>query len=124
MNDPSNDLKQRIAAAKARKEKAEAEAESKSGSALPPSARLALRAATDLVAAVVVGAFLGYLLDQWLGTTPWFMIAMFFLGFVAGILNIYRWQTGQEYGIGFKPPQDKETDKTHPDTEQKQADKD
>src|SRR3990172_2434307 len=61
----------------------------------------ALRAGTDLVAALVVGGFLGYWVDQWLGTTPWGMIILFFLGFGAGFLNIYRSQTGQYYKIGF-----------------------
>ena len=62
----------------------------------------ALRAGTDLVAALVVGGFLGYWMDRWLGTKPWMMIIMFFLGFAAGFLNIYRAQTGQDYKIGFK----------------------
>lgn len=66
----------------------------------------ALRAGTDLVAALVVGGFLGYWIDRWLGTKPWGMIILFFLGFAAGFLNIYRSQTGQDYKIGFK-----ETDK-------------
>jgi ATP synthase protein I len=62
----------------------------------------ALRAGTDLVAALAVGGFLGYWIDRWLGTKPWAMIILFFLGFVAGFLNIYRSQTGQDYKIGFK----------------------
>lgn len=62
----------------------------------------ALRAGTDLVAALVVGGFLGYWIDRWLGTNPWGMIIFFFLGFGAGFLNIYRSQTGQDYKVGFK----------------------
>lgn len=62
----------------------------------------ALRAATDLVAALCVGGFLGYGIDRWLGTKPWGMILFFFLGFAAGFLNIYRAQMGQDYKIGFK----------------------
>jgi ATP synthase protein I len=62
----------------------------------------ALRAATDLVAALFVGGFLGYWLDRWLHTKPLFMIVMFFAGFAAGFLNIYRAQTGQDFNIGFK----------------------
>jgi len=67
----------------------------------------ALRAGTDLVAAIGVGGFLGYWIDQWLGWTPFAMIAMLFLGFAAGFLNIYRSQTGQDYKVGFKE-EDKE----------------
>lgn len=79
---------------------------------IPDGARAGLRAATDLVAGVAVGAFLGYLLDDWLNTKPLFMIVMFFLGFIAGFMNIYRWQTGQEYGVGYKPEKkpDEKTD--------------
>jgi ATP synthase protein I len=75
----------------------------------PPSGTAqALRAGTDLVAALAVGGFLGYWIDHWLGTKPWGMIILFFLGFAAGFLNIYRSQTGQDYKIGFKePPKDK-----------------
>ncbi|MBI3440457.1 MAG: AtpZ/AtpI family protein [Proteobacteria bacterium] len=62
----------------------------------------ALRAGTDLVAALVVGGFLGYWIDRWLGSKPWGMIIFFFLGFAAGFLNIYRSQMGQDYKIGFK----------------------
>ncbi len=73
----------------------------------------ALRASTDLVAALFVGGFLGYWIDQWLDTKPWGMIIFFFLGFGAGFLNIYRSQTGQDYKIGFKEPakEDKSKDK-------------
>lgn len=56
------------------------------------SAGKALRVASDLVAALVVGGVMGYWLDRWLDTKPLFMIIMFFLGFAAGFLNIYRSQ--------------------------------
>ncbi len=61
----------------------------------------AMRAATELVAALMVGGFLGYWLDTWLNTKPLFMILLFFAGFVAGFLNIYRAQTGQEFKVGM-----------------------
>ncbi|MCE9506986.1 MAG: AtpZ/AtpI family protein [Alphaproteobacteria bacterium] len=78
------------------------------GKNAPSGTAQALRAGTDLVAALVVGGFLGYWIDRWLGTKPWGMIILFFLGFAAGFLNIYRSQTGQDYKIGFKEtPKDK-----------------
>lgn len=49
-----------------------------------------LSVAVELVAAVVVGAFIGWFLDQWLGTKPWLVILFCLLGGVAGFLNIYR----------------------------------
>ncbi len=66
------------------------------------SAGKALRAATDLVAALVVGTFLGYGIDRFFGSKPWGMIIFFFLGFAAGFLNIYRAQMGQDFKVGFK----------------------
>lgn len=49
-----------------------------------------LRMASELVGAVLVGGMIGYFLDQWLGTTPWLFLVLFFLGFAAGIVNVLR----------------------------------
>lgn len=65
------------------------------------AAATAMRAGTDLAAALIVGGFIGYWLDKWLGTKPLFMIFLFFMGFAAGMLNIYRSQTGQDFKIGL-----------------------
>jgi ATP synthase protein I len=54
---------------------------------------IAFRAATDLVSGVAVGAFVGYWIDRWLGSQPFGMIILLFLGFIAGFMNIYRSQT-------------------------------
>ena len=48
------------------------------------------RLSTELVAGVVVGAMLGWLLDRWLGTSPWGLIVFLLLGFAAGVLNVMR----------------------------------
>jgi ATP synthase protein I len=42
------------------------------------------------VLAVVIGAWVGRVLDSWLGTSPWLFLLGFFLGLAAGILNVYR----------------------------------
>jgi ATP synthase protein I len=44
----------------------------------------------SFVFALVIGFGGGYLLDGWLGTSPWFTFLGFFLGMAAGILNVYR----------------------------------
>jgi ATP synthase protein I len=48
------------------------------------------RMASELVAAVLVGGLIGYVLDRLLGTTPWLFLVLFLLGFVAGIVNVLR----------------------------------
>ena len=50
----------------------------------------AFKLGTELVAAVVVGTIIGFILDSWFGTTPWLIIIFFFLGAAAGILNVIR----------------------------------
>lgn len=77
-----------------------------------PATAKAMRAATELVAALMVGGFLGYWLDTWLNTRPLFMILLFFAGFAAGFLNIYRAQTGQEFKVGMGELKDKDDTKT------------
>jgi ATP synthase protein I len=48
------------------------------------------RLSTELVAGVLVGAGIGWLLDRWVGTTPLGMLVFLLLGFVAGVLNVMR----------------------------------
>ena len=50
----------------------------------------AFKISTELVAAVVVGTTLGYILDNWFGTKPWLTICFFFMGAAAGILNVIK----------------------------------
>src|SRR4051794_19835460 len=49
-----------------------------------------MRLSTELVAGVLVGAALGWGLDRLLGTSPWGLIVLLMLGFVAGVLNVMR----------------------------------
>jgi ATP synthase protein I len=48
------------------------------------------RLSSELVAGVVVGAGLGWLIDRWLGVSPWGLIIFVLLGFAAGVLNVMR----------------------------------
>ena len=50
----------------------------------------ALKISTELVAAVVVGSTMGFLLDNWFDTKPLLTICFFILGVAAGILNVFR----------------------------------
>jgi ATP synthase protein I len=50
----------------------------------------ALRLATEMAAALVVGAVIGWFLDEWLGTRPWLLLLFLALGMAAGTMNAYR----------------------------------
>ena len=52
--------------------------------------RIGLRICVELFSAVMVGAGIGYLLDNFFGTKPWMLIVFLFFGGAAGILNVYR----------------------------------
>jgi ATP synthase protein I len=42
-----------------------------------------------LVSGVLVGLFIGYWLDVWLGTKPWLLLLFLLFGIAAGFRNIY-----------------------------------
>ena len=62
---------------------------------------LAGRVTTELVAGVVVGTFIGWAFDNWLGTAPTLMVVFFFLGSAAGMMNVWRALTGRGMAAGF-----------------------
>lgn len=50
----------------------------------------ALRLATELVAGVIVGGFIGWVLDKVFGSTPFLMVVFLLLGAAAGMMNVVR----------------------------------
>ena len=56
----------------------------------PSAIARGFRLSTELVAGVLAGAGLGWVLDYWLGISPWGMIVFLLLGFAAGVLNVVR----------------------------------
>jgi ATP synthase protein I len=48
------------------------------------------RLSSELVAGVLVGAGLGWLIDKGLGTLPWGVFVFALLGFAAGVWNVMR----------------------------------
>lgn len=48
------------------------------------------RMSIELVVGICAGLGLGWLIDWWMGTKPWFMLILMFAGLAAGIFNIVR----------------------------------
>lgn len=61
---------------------------------IPPDQLRAIGALSTVglsfVLAIVLGTLAGYWLDKALGTSPLLFIVFFFLGLIAGALNVYR----------------------------------
>jgi ATP synthase protein I len=69
----------------------------------PSAMARGLRLSTELVAGVLVGAAIGWLIDRVVGTSPWGFIVFLLLGFAAGILNVMR-AAGVIPGSKLDPP--------------------
>ena len=50
----------------------------------------AFRLSSEFIAGIVGGGAIGWVIDRFLGTSPWGLIVFFLLGFAAGILNVLR----------------------------------
>ena len=51
---------------------------------------IGFRVASELAAAIMVGGFIGWSLDKWLGSSPWGLLIFLMLGIVAGFWNVYK----------------------------------
>ena len=50
----------------------------------------AFKMSTELVSAVAVGTIIGFILDSWFDSKPWLTLVFFFIGVVAGIMNVFK----------------------------------
>ena len=50
----------------------------------------AFKMSTELVSAVAVGTIIGFFLDNLFGTKPWLILIFFFVGVIAGIMNVVK----------------------------------
>lgn len=71
----------------------------KSKSSLSGIAR-GMQVGVEFAGGPVFGIVLGIFIDKWLETTPTFTIILLFLGFGAGILNVYRLINNLDPSIG------------------------
>ena len=51
---------------------------------------VAFKMSTELVSAVAVGTIIGFILDNTFGTKPWLILIFFFVGVIAGIVNVFK----------------------------------
>lgn len=59
-------------------------------SGLSQGLSIALRLGIEMAVAMALGALMGYSIDYFFGTRPWFLAAGVFFGGAAGVLNVYR----------------------------------
>ena len=85
MSDLEN-LKTRLKIAKSKLQKNKSENTDKKGIFLGNAFKLG----TELIAAVIVGTIIGFILDNWFDTKPLLIIVFFLLGAAAGIMNVFK----------------------------------
>ncbi|MGV8832366.1 MAG: AtpZ/AtpI family protein [Devosia sp.] len=85
----THDLASRIASAKRDRDIEDNRASKEASPEMSGMAR-GMRIGTEFIAAILVGAVFGYLIDLGLGTSPWGLLIMLLVGFAAGILNVTR----------------------------------
>ena len=91
-------LRQLRQATEAEGKQAEGQKSQSDKRAVPNGLGLAARITTELVAAVLVGALLGWWLDGVFGTSPWLLLVFLLLGFAAALRNIVRVASQAEQG--------------------------
>ena len=99
-NPPSlDDVEARLAVHRAEKDKEREKSDQRR--AVGAAHGVGFKIAAELVASVLVGAGLGFGLDQWLNTKPLFMVVMILLGFAAALMNIFRIMKGLDQAVGL-----------------------
>ena len=83
---PKEDLKTRLEIAKTKFTKKNLIKNEEATSSIGTAFKLS----TELVSAVAVGTIIGFILDTTFGTKPWLILIFFFVGVVAGIVNVFR----------------------------------
>lgn len=81
---------------------AEQETAAPAAGSLGAAMSLGFRVLSEFVAAVVVGALIGWQIDAWTGVAPAFLLVFLLLGTAAGFWNVYRIAVGRQ-GLGGPP---------------------
>ncbi|CAH0497364.1 AtpZ/AtpI family protein [Novosphingobium sp. CECT 9465] len=62
----------------------------KAGGEVDANYRLGNRVLAELIGGLAGGAFIGWVIDQFAGTSPWGLLVMLFMGVVVAFRNIIR----------------------------------
>lgn len=70
---------------------------------------LGFRISVELVATLAVGTGMGFVLDRWLGSSPWLTLAFFMLGAAAGMRNVIRLATAAQKKVADEAKRNEES---------------
>jgi F0F1-type ATP synthase assembly protein I len=62
----------------------------------------AAAASYTLIGAIILLGGIGYAIDQWRGTSPWFLLGGLLLGLVVGFYELAKTVWGQSRGVSGK----------------------
>ena len=77
--EPDDAFQARLASAQAQRDKEKGITAHSNAVGLPSGMGLGFRIGIELVVGLAVGGGVGYLIDRWLGSSPWLTILFFFL---------------------------------------------
>ena len=67
---------------------------------------VAYRVLVDMIAGLLLGGFVGYWLDRWLGWAPWGLLVLLVVGFIGGANN--AWRTIRSFSADAAAGEDKD----------------
>ncbi len=102
---PLDDLEARLKAARDRQNGRKRDDAAAEGAPLG-GLGFAVRIGVEMVASLAVGAGIGWLLDQWLGSGPWLMVIFLILGMGAAMMSVYRVMMGLGSAVGYGAAED------------------
>lgn len=106
-----HDLKSRLDAARNKNDEGHIPDGTKGERAMDGMA-LGMRILTEMIGAILVAGFIGYMLDKWLGSAPWLLLVFCLLGFITAIFNLLKFLNGYSGGVGYKSLQKETEDAT------------
>ena len=83
------------------------------GSSIRQGIGIAFRLGTELVVATMIGALMGYAMDNYFDTKPWGLLVGLIFGAAAGCLGVYRTAMSlnfdEEENNGDQPPKEEDS---------------